>query len=120
MTGDTALPLRGVINLSLSAAEYLQPSPLFRCHPLTIPLAAAFGTDFALILQQMQTGKKTSFIKSINGLKLQHSTQNTPKKRSGRRQQVPEKGGGGGNMTMLNADLMSTLMTLPPVAADAA
>lgn len=117
MTGDTARPLRGVINLSLSAAEYLHPSPLFGCHPLTIPLAAAFGTDFALILQQMQTGKKTSFIKSINGLKLQHSTQNTPKKRSGRRQQAPRKGG---NMTMLNADLMSTLMTLPPVAADAA
>lgn len=80
MTGDTARPLRGVINLSLSAAEYLHPNPLFGCHPLTAPLAAAFGTDFALILQQMQTGKKTSFIKSINGLKLQHSTQNTPKK----------------------------------------
>lgn len=80
MTGDTALPLRGVINLSLSAAEYLHPNPLFGCHPLTAPLAAAFGTDFALILQQMQTGKKTSFIKSINGLELQHSTQNTPKK----------------------------------------
>lgn len=120
MTGDTALPLRGVINLSLSAAEYLHPNPLFGCHPLTAPLAAAFGTDFALILQQMQTGKKTSFIKSINGLKLQHSTQNTPKNEAEEGSRRRGRGGGGGIMTMLNADLMSTLMTLPPVAADAA
>lgn len=95
MTGDTALPLRGVINLSLSAAEYLHPNPLFGCHPLTAPLAAAFGTDFALILQQMQTGKKTSFIKSINGLKLQHSTQNTPKNEAEEGSRRRGRGGGG-------------------------
>lgn len=71
----------------------------------------------------MQTQKKkTSFIKSINGLKLQHSTQNTPKKAGSGKKGDGESGAEavGGSMMMLNADLMSTLMTLPPVAADAA
>lgn len=109
MTGDTALPLRGVINLSLSAAEYLHPSPLFGCHPLTAPLAAAFGTDFALILQQMQTGTKNEFHQIHQRVEIATFNAKYPKKN-----EVAE------GMTMLNADLMSTLMTLPPVAADAA
>lgn len=57
------------------------PSPLTLTSPSCSCFSHWFRADFAL----MQTQKKTSFIKSINGLKLQHSTQNTQKKRSGRR-----------------------------------